>query len=116
MTLLGKKVRSRGKGQYPIKKGQLQYHAHIICNLELGVGPRIFPICVQIYDITRECSMYMSTRECCTLLMHILGPNDMYSGCLMSLAHYQFKIIEALKKKKIVTAIISPSLSIIFQV
>ena len=61
MTLLGKKVRSRGKGQCPIDKGQPQYHAHVICDLELGIGPRIFPICAQIYDITREYSMYMST-------------------------------------------------------
>ena len=44
MTLLGKRVRSRGKGQCPIDKGQPQYHAHLICDLELGIGPRIFPI------------------------------------------------------------------------
>ena len=61
MTLLGKKVRSGGKGQCPIDKGQPQYHAHVICDLELGIGPRIFPICAQIYDITRGYSMYMST-------------------------------------------------------
>ena len=30
-TLLGKKVRSRVKGQCPIDKGQLQYHVHAIC-------------------------------------------------------------------------------------
>ena len=43
-TLLGKKVRSRGKGQCPIDKGQPQYHAHVIWDLELGIGLRIFPI------------------------------------------------------------------------
>ena len=61
MTLLGKKVRSRGKGQCPIDKDQLQYHAHVICELEPGIGPRIFPICAEIYNITREYSMYIST-------------------------------------------------------
>ena len=60
MTLLGKKVRSRGKGQCPIDKGQLQYHAHVICDLELGIGSTIFPICPQIYGITRQYSTYMS--------------------------------------------------------
>ena len=60
-TLLGKKVRSRVKRLCPIDKGQPQYHTHVICDLELGIGPRIFPICAQIYDITREYSMYMST-------------------------------------------------------
>ena len=74
MTLLGKKVRSRGKGQCPIDKGQLQYHAHVICDLELGIGLRIFPICPQIYEYVYS--------GCCTLLMHISGPNDLYSGCL----------------------------------
>ena len=44
ITLLGKKVRSRGKGQCPIDKGQPQYHAHVIRDLELGIGLRIFPI------------------------------------------------------------------------
>ena len=44
MTLLGKRVRSRCKGQCPIHKVQLQYHVHIRCNLELGMDPRIFPI------------------------------------------------------------------------
>ena len=44
MILLGKRVRSRGKGQCPIDKGQPQYHAHLICGLELEIGPRIFPI------------------------------------------------------------------------
>ena len=53
MTLLGKKVRSRDKGQCSIDKRQPQYHAHVICDLELEIGPRIFPICAQIYDITR---------------------------------------------------------------
>ena len=61
-TLLGKKVRSRVKGQCPIDKGQLQYHVHAICDLELGIGRRIFPICAQIYDITREYSMYTTTQ------------------------------------------------------
>ena len=61
MTLLGKKVRSRGKGKCPIDKGQPQYHAHVICDLELGIGPRIFPISAQIYEITRKYSVYMST-------------------------------------------------------
>ena len=61
MTLLSKKLRSRGKGQCPIDKQQLEYHAHVIRHLELGIGLKIFPICAQIYDITRQCSMYMST-------------------------------------------------------
>ena len=32
MTLLGKRVRSRGKGQCPIDEGQPQYHAHVRCD------------------------------------------------------------------------------------
>ena len=44
MTLLGKRVRSRGNGQCPIDEGQPQYHAHVRCDLELGIDPRIFPI------------------------------------------------------------------------
>ena len=41
MTLLGKRLRSRGKGQCPVDKGQPQFHAHVVCDLELGIGPRI---------------------------------------------------------------------------
>ena len=44
MTLLGKRVRSRGKRQCLIDKGQPQYHAHLRCNVELGMDYRIFPI------------------------------------------------------------------------
>ena len=44
LTLLGKRVRSRGKGQCSIDEGQPQYHAHVRCDLELGIDPRIFPI------------------------------------------------------------------------
>ena len=65
-----------GKGQCLIDKGQPQYHAHVICDLELGISQRTFQICTQIYDITREYSMYMSPQGCRTLLMHILGPDD----------------------------------------
>ena len=61
MTLLGKKVRSRGKEQCPIDKGQPHYCARVLCDLELGIGSSIFPICAKIYDIIREYSMYMST-------------------------------------------------------
>ena len=46
MTLLGKRIISRGKGQCPIDKGQPQYYAHVTCDLELGIGLRIFPIWV----------------------------------------------------------------------
>ena len=52
MTLLGKRVRSKSKGQCSIDKGQLQYDAHVRCDLELGMDPRIFPIWAQNYDIT----------------------------------------------------------------
>ena len=44
ITSLGKRVRSRGERQCPIDKGQPQYHAHVRCDLELGMDPRIFPI------------------------------------------------------------------------
>ena len=38
-NLLGKREKSRGKGQNPIDKGQLQSHAPVICTLELGTYP-----------------------------------------------------------------------------
>ena len=44
MTLLGKRVRYKSKGQCSIDKGQLQYDAHVRYDLELGIDPRIFPI------------------------------------------------------------------------
>ena len=44
MTLLGKRVSSRGKGQCPIDQGQPQYYAHVRCDLELRIDPSIFPI------------------------------------------------------------------------
>ena len=44
MTLLGKKVRSRGKGQCPIDKGQPQFHVHVICDLKLILIKYLTPV------------------------------------------------------------------------
>ena len=52
MTLLGKRVRSRGNEQCPIDEGQPQYHAKVRCDPELGINPRICPILAENYDIT----------------------------------------------------------------
>ena len=42
-TLLGKREKSRSKGQNCIDKGQLQSHAPVICTLELGIYPWTVP-------------------------------------------------------------------------